>query len=249
MISRAASLLLWSAVSALAQNVHSMTVLESRYQVRAGEPATLSAPVETLDFLLNAKTRSVSVQGPDTTGLVVAPNVTRDRIVLAPSLRAKPGAYTVTVSATNDTGEERQTSLDVVVKPRVTVPNGSARAPVVLLNGWQTGFYGSCPVATTSATTFGNLAQYLVADGVPVVYLFDNCVEDPNQSIEILGSDLGQFLNSIKYDSGDQVPQIDLVAFSMGGLIARAYLSGIQPNQSYLPPSPSLVWLNAREIG
>jgi len=112
---------------------------------------------------------------------------------------------------------------------------------VVLLNGWQTGFYNQCPISASSADTFGNLAQYLVSDGVPLVYLFDNCVEDPNQPIEVLGNDLGAFLNTIKYDSGDQVPQIDLVAFSMGGLIARAYLAGIQPNQTYLPPAPTLV--------
>jgi uncharacterized protein (TIGR03437 family) len=106
----------------------------------------------------------------------------------------------------------------------------------------MTGFTSSCPIATTSATTFGNLAQYLVQDGVPVVYLFDNCaVDQGNDTIETLGADLGAFLNTIKYDSGAQVPQIDLVAHSMGGLIARAYLAGIQPNQTFLPPSPTLV--------
>jgi pimeloyl-ACP methyl ester carboxylesterase len=111
----------------------------------------------------------------------------------------------------------------------------------VLLNGWQIGFTGTCPVATTSATTFGNLAQYLVSDGVPVVYLFDNCLEDPNQPIETLANDLGLFLNTIKYDDGTQVPQIDLVGHSMGGLIARAYLAGLQPNQTYTPPANTLV--------
>ena len=138
-------------------------------------------------------------------------------------------------------GEEMHTNVDVVVKPRVTVPNGSTRPPVVLLNGWITGFSNSCPVATTSGTTFGNLAQYLVSDGVPVVYLFDNCAEDPGQPIETLGNDLATFLNQIKYDDGTQVQQIDLVAHSMGGLIARAYLAGLQPNNTYLPPSPTLV--------
>jgi uncharacterized protein (TIGR03437 family) len=121
------------------------------------------------------------------------------------------------------------------------VPIGSTRPPVVLLNGWEEGFTGSCPVATTSATTFGNLAQYLVTDGVPVVYLFDNCLEDPNQSIETLANDLGTYLNSIKYSDGTQVPQIDLVAHSMGGLIARAYLAGLQPNESYAAVTNTLV--------
>ena len=122
-----------------------------------------------------------------------------------------------------------------------TVPTGSARPPVVLLNGWETGFTNACPVATTSATTFGNLAQYLVADGVPVVYRFDNCAEDANQTIETLANDLSDFLNSIKYDDGTQVPQIDLVCHSMGGLIARAYLAGLQPNQTYAAPVNTLI--------
>jgi triacylglycerol esterase/lipase EstA (alpha/beta hydrolase family) len=80
-----------------------------------------------------------------------------------------------------------------------------------------------------------------VSDGAPLVYLFDNCLEDPNQSIETLANDLGDFLNTIKYDDGTQVQQIDLVGFSMGGLIARAYLAGLQPDQTYLPPANTLV--------
>ena len=127
------------------------------------------------------------------------------------------------------------------MKPRVSVPRNSTRPPVVLLTGWQTEFTNSCPVATSSAFTFGNLAQYLVADGVPVVYLFDNCLEDANQPIETLANDLNLFLNTIKYDDGTQVPQIDLVGYSIGGLIARAYLAGLQVNQTYLPPTPTLV--------
>ncbi len=121
------------------------------------------------------------------------------------------------------------------------MPSNSTRAPVVLLNGWETGFTGSCPIANSSSDTFGNLAQYLVSDGVPVVYLFDNCLEDPGQTIETLGNDLAAFLNTIKYDTGAQVPQIDLVGFSLGGLIARAYLSGLQPSEALTPPTTPLV--------
>jgi uncharacterized protein (TIGR03437 family) len=73
------------------------------------------------------------------------------------------------------------------------------------------------------------------------VYLFDNCLEDAGQPLENLGNDLGAFLNAIKYDTGAQVPQIDLVGFSMGGLIARSYLAGLQPNQTLTPPTPTLV--------
>ena len=238
-----AGLLLCSAICAMSQTpaARPMALLKTRYELRLGEPAEISAPRETLDFLLHAKTRRVAIEGQDAPGLVITPNQTQDQILLAPSSKAKPGEYTVTMSATSQTGEERQTTLDVVVNPLVSVPNGTTRPPVVLLNGWIAGFTSSCPVATTSATTFGNLAQYLVSDGVPVVYLFDNCLEDPNQPIETLANDLGAFLNTIKYDDGTQVPQIDLVAHSMGGLIARAYLAGLQPNQTYTPPANTLV--------
>jgi uncharacterized protein (TIGR03437 family) len=104
------------------------------------------------------------------------------------------------------------------------------------------GFTGNCPVSSGSSDTFGNLAQYLLSDGVPAVYFFDNCLQDPGSTIEVLGNDLAAFLNSIKYDTGDQVPKIDLVAHSMGGLIVRAYLAGLQPaTAAYLPPTPTLV--------
>ena len=218
-----------------------MALLQSRYEIRAGDPARVAVSGETLDFLLHARSRRVSIEGLPTSGLVAGPNHARDGILLAASLRTEPGEYHVTLSATSQTGEERRTTLDVVVKPRTTVPSNSTRNPVVLLNGWEMGFAGSCPIAASSSVTFGNLAQYLVGDGVPVVYLFDNCVEDPNEPIEVLGNDLASFLNSIKYDSGAQVPQIDLVAFSMGGLIARSYLAGLQLNGTYLPPAGPLV--------
>jgi uncharacterized protein (TIGR03437 family) len=218
-----------------------MLVLTNRYDLRIGEPVEIQAPRETVDFLARAATRSLDVAGKPAEGLTVAPNPTGDQILIAPSSKATPGEYTVTLSGTSGTGEARATTLQVVVKPRVSVPINASRPPVVLLNGWQTGFSNSCPVATTSATTFGNLAQYLVADGVPVVYLFDNCLEDANATIEVLGNDLADFLKTIKYDDGTQVQQIDLIGYSMGGLIARSYLVGLQPNQTYLPPANTLV--------
>ena len=229
--------------SAAGQSV--MAVGQTRYELRAGEAIPIAAPQETLDFLAHAKNRHVEIVTGDTAvaggGLVAGPNRAGDQILLGASLRMNPGEYTVKLSATNAAGEERQTTLVVVVKPRAGVPSGSTRPPVVLLNGWETGFTGGCPIANSASDTFGNLAQYLVADGVPDVYLFDNCLEDPGQSIETLGIDLGNFLNAIKYDTGAQVPQIDLVGFSMGGLIARAYLAGLQPNQTLTPPTTTLV--------
>jgi len=57
----------------------------------------------------------------------------------------------------------------------------------------------------------------LISKGVPVVLLFDNCVECKNCKIEDLGDALGQVLNLIRYDTGAPVPKIDLVAHSMAG--------------------------------
>jgi uncharacterized protein (TIGR03437 family) len=241
-----AGMVLGCAIYAAAQNPVSppprpMTLQQTRYEIRAGEPAQIAAPNETLDFLLNAKSRRVETAGTQAGRLVVGPSKTGGHILLAASLGTKPGEYTAKLSAASAAGEERTTTLTVVVKPRQAVPSGASRPPVVLLNGWETGFTDSCPVSSSSSDTFGNLAQYLVTDGVPIVYFFDNCVEDPNQAIETLGVDLANFLTSIKYDDGTQVPLVDLVCHSMGGLIARAYLAGLQPDETLTPPATTLV--------
>ena len=208
-----------------------MEVQETRYQLRAGEAVPIRAPQGTLDFLAHASGRRLEIVTPDAPSggrLVAGPNRAGDQLLLAASLRMAPGEYTVKLSAASAAGEERQTTLSVLVLPMVTVPSNATRPPVVLLNGWETGFTGTCPIAASSSETFGNLAQYLVADGVPVVYLFDNCLEDAGQPIETLGNDLGAFLSCIQYDTGAQVEQIDLVGFGLGGMIARAYDPGSQ---------------------
>lgn len=213
---------------------------ETRYQARPGQPAKISASRETLDFLRTAKTRRVEISGAPAEGLIVAPNRSGE-MVIAASSKAQPGEYHVTVTAAGDSGEERQADLTVTVQPRLTVPTGSSRPPVVLLNGWEIGFTDTCPVAAGASDDFGNLAQYLLADGVPTVFFFDNCAEDPGQTVEVLGNDLAAALSSIKYSDGTQVQQIDVVAFSLGGLIARSYLAGLQPNGSLNPPSNPLI--------
>jgi uncharacterized protein (TIGR03437 family) len=217
-----------------------MELQQTRYELRMSEPVPLAASSETLSFLRTAKTRSVSMAGAKAPGLVVGPNKA-GQMVIAASPLAKPGEYTVTVSATSATGETRQSDVSVVVNTMTPVPIGSSRNPVVLLNGWEEGYTNSCPISTSSADVFGNLAQYLVADGVPVVYFFDNCLIDPDNTIEQLGNDLAAFLNSIQYTNGQQVPQIDLVGFSLGGLIARSYLAGLQPDEALEPPYSTLV--------
>lgn len=147
-----------------------MLVLQTRYEVRMGQTAEIPVAADTLDFMVHAKTRRLTIDGQDVPGLVVGPNATQDKILLASNSKATPGEYAVTLSATSATGEEMETNIDVVVKPLVSVPKGSTRAPVVLLNGWIAGFTGACTIAPDSTTTFGNLASYLLSDGVPVVF-------------------------------------------------------------------------------
>ncbi len=236
-----ALLLCCAARAATTAPARALALDQTRYEMRQGEPVAVAASADTLDFLLKATSRKVEIQGAATGGLVVGPNRTRDQLLLAAPARTKPGEYTATISATSATGEQRATTLSIVVHPRQAVPSGASRPPVVLLNGWEEGFTGTCTVSTSSSETFGNLAQYLVSDGVPIVYLFDNCLEDPDATIETLGVDLATFLSTIQYADGTQVPQIDLVAFSLGGLIARAYLAGLQPDETFAPPSPTLV--------
>jgi uncharacterized protein (TIGR03437 family) len=218
-----------------------MAVTQTEYEVRVGESVEVPVDSETLDFMVHAKTRRVTIDGRDVAGLIVAPNETQDKILLAPNSKAAPGEYSVRLSAESATGDEMSAEVDVAVKPRQTVPKNSTRPPVVLLNGWIDGYTGTCTISSNSTVTFGNLAQYLVQDGVPIVYLFDNCLEDANGSIEQLGIDLNSFLSSIKYDDGTPVTQIDVVAHSIGGLIVRAYLEGLQTNESYLPPYSPLI--------
>ncbi len=223
-----------------AQTAEPLALYQSTYELKPGEATLVSAAPETIAFINTAASRKLTIQGVKADGLVISPSRDGTGLVLGASLLTKPGAYNVQLSATGVTGD-RTTSMNIVVDALTTVPNSATRPPVVLLNGWETGFTNSCPVSTSSSETFGNLAQYLVSDGAPVVYLFDNCLEGPNDTVETLAGDLGTFLNSITYADGTQVPQIDLVAHSMGGLIVRAYLAGLQPDETFQPPTPTLV--------
>lgn len=229
------------AFCAAGQSPSALTLYQSSFRLKPGQSALVPAASETIQFLNQAAKRELTVNQAKAEGLVVSPSSDGTGVVLGASLRTKPGNYTVQLSATSSTGVQRAASLSVAVDALTTVPNDATRPPVVLLNGWISGFTNSCPVATSSSETFGNLAQYLVSDGAPVVYLFDNCLEGANDSIENLAQDLGNFLTSITYANGSQVPQIDLVAHSMGGLIARAYLAGLQSGETFSPPTPTLV--------
>jgi uncharacterized protein (TIGR03437 family) len=116
------------------------------------------------------------------------------------------------------------------------VPKGP-NTPVVFLNGYQIDCGGS-----NFAGTFGNADTVLQASQI-VTLFFDNCSLSDKPSIEALGIAFGQFLASLKYTDGTPVPQVDVVAHSMGGLIVRSYLAGkqdVSPAAFTPPPSPGI---------
>jgi hypothetical protein len=203
---------------------------QTNYRVRAGAMVAVAVPGETLEFVRNAKSRSVRIGGMAGKGLVIAPSKRGDQVLLAASLTMNPGEYTVNLSAASPAGEAREATLHVTVDPLPTVSATAAVPPVVLLNGWDFG----CMSITDAQGTFGNsVTQYL---GNAPSYYFDNCVQCPNCAIEDLGNSLGQSLALITNGDGSAVAQFDLVTYSMGGLIARAYLSGLQSDGSLSSP-------------
>jgi len=69
---------------------------------------------------------------------------------------------------------------------------------------------------------------------------FNNCVFG-DISIETLASRLNDYIAGLHYTDGSPVTQVDLVTHSMGGLIARAYLAGLQSGGSFAPPANTRV--------
>ncbi len=215
---------------------HPLILNQTHYQLHAGERVQIAAPLESLEFLRNAKSRTLTIGGAQGKGLVVGPNVKGDQVPLAASLTIKPGDYTIKVSAVSGQGEERAATIDATVDALTAVPLTAAGPPVVLLDGWQLSLTSSCPMSTDSSGNFSTLEATLSQEGIPV-YFFENCSECPNCSIEELANVyLAPFLDSLQYTNGLSVPQIDLIAHSMGGLIARAYLAGLQSNGLPAPP-------------
>ena len=214
-----------------------LSLRQTGYRLQPGERTRIDAEPETLDFLRTAKTRLATVNGSPARGFAVGPDMYGNDLILAASLTMPASEYSVTLSAVDDSGQERRATVNITVEALPAVPAGSTTPPVVLLNGWQFSVLppSSCPIAPTgSLATFGGLASQLAPTSV---YFFDNCVEQSvnGSSIEQLGSTLGQFLNMIQYAGGGLVPQVDLVSHSMGGLIVRSYLSGLQGNGSLAP--------------
>src|SRR5579871_1364455 len=105
---RFAFLSLWFACPAAwpATAIHPLDFRQTSYEVRPGESVQLDVPSESKDFLLQAQTLRVTIDGSDR-AMVVGPNRTRDRIAVAAPLRLPPGEYSATITATSKTGEQR----------------------------------------------------------------------------------------------------------------------------------------------
>ena len=110
-----------------------------------------------------------------------------------------------------------------------------AKPPVVLLNGYQQ----DCSSPVTFAGTFGSADQVLAANGEASIF-FNNCSVPGKPSIEELGAAFGQFIAGLKYDDGQPVTTVDVVAHSMGGLILRSYLTGKQTASGAFQPPASV---------
>jgi uncharacterized protein (TIGR03437 family) len=119
-----------------------------------------------------------------------------------------------------------------LIPPGQPVPVGP-NTPVVFVNGYQIDCSGS-----SFSGTFGNADSVLAANQI-VTLFFDNCSVPNKPSIELLGAAFGQFLSGLKYTDGTSVPQVDVVAHSMGGLIVRSYLAGKQDGSATFAPPPN----------
>ena len=218
------------------QPPRSLAINQSHYWVVAGERVAIDASAESSAFMRSAKSRAA--RAPNR-AFPVAPNPSGDQVLLGVPFTTEPGEYAISLSFTDDAGEQRTAEIELTVEPFARPAASSSTPPVVLLDGWQPpSITSSCPMSSDSSGTFGNLQSYLLGapNLVPVVYFFENCTECPSCPIEQLGADLGTFLSSLG------VPQVDVVAHSMGGLIVRSYLSGKQQaSGAFSPPATTYI--------
>jgi len=100
------------------------------------------------------------------------------------------------------------------------------RPPVILIDGYHL----TCASENlTSAHDFGTLQPSLEAKGVPVTF-FGTCAFPGKPPLEDLGNSLGAAIRNLN------VPEVDIVSHSTGGLILRSYLSGKQSTSGVFKP-------------
>lgn len=111
------------------------------------------------------------------------------------------------------------------------VTSAADRPPVVLIDGYHL----LCESGASTTDTFGDLESRLRAQGVNV-YFFRTCSVPGKPPLEELARNFSRFLDSIPE------PTADLVTYSTGGLVLRAYLAGKgdAPGQFNPPANPRI---------
>lgn len=110
----------------------------------------------------------------------------------------------------------------------------TGKPPVIFLNGHEI----DCG-SVTFQKSFGISDQVLQANSRASLF-FNNCNFSGSPSIEKLAALFANYLADLTYDDGQPVPGVDVVGYSMGGLIVRSYLSGKQEAQASFNPPASI---------
>jgi uncharacterized protein (TIGR03437 family) len=111
-----------------------------------------------------------------------------------------------------------------------------AKPPVLFVTGHD----AVCPDARSGELpflnlTFGKFDEIMHRDG-RVSLVFEACYAPNRPPIEDIAALLGKLLGGLVYEDGQPVPQVDVVAHSMGGLIVRSYLAGKQSGPGLFSP-------------
>ena len=70
-----------------------------------------------------------------------------------------------------------------------------------------------------------------------VSFVFEACYAPNRPPIEEIANVLRDMLSRLRYETGEPVCEVDMVAHSMGGLVVRAYLAGKQPKGGFTTPA------------
>jgi uncharacterized protein (TIGR03437 family) len=205
----------------------------SSVQAVAGEAKQLDWPAEAARVVSIVSVRSTpELAYPFRVDLGINGNGPM-RLTVPPA--TPPGNYEIEITPRADDGRTLSAKLRLTVGSVVVSKSLTGNPPIILLNGWQI-FCGADTGSTLmdSTSTFGPMASLLEASAS--VLFFNNCAyNDP--TIEQLAGQLSVYIAGLTYTDGTPVTQVDLVAHSMGGLIARAHLAGLQANGSLSPPA------------